>query len=212
MSAREAGRRTESVIRTAIGMPDNRSSTVLRVADGEQLGRSLAPAVLGGGWCALVPAEQPLEIGAPASAQRGCQRREPKKTLLHRIVRENLATFLVEAQERDSSGELPPFIRAEFERYLRCGLLCHGFSRVRCPTCRDELLVAFSCENRGRCPSCACRRMADSFAHLRDHVLPAVAVREWVLTLPVQFRFVIAWRPKLIGLALTLFLRALFAW
>ena len=32
-----------------------------------------------------------------------------RKTLLHRIVRENLATFLVEAQERYPSGELPSF-------------------------------------------------------------------------------------------------------
>ncbi len=157
-------------------------------------------------------AEQPSGFGWPVGSGVRYQRREPERTLLHRIVREHLATFLVEAQERYPSGELPSFIRAEFERYLRCGLLCHGFARVRCPSCHDELLVAFSCKNRGLCPSCASRRMADSFAHLRDHVLPPVAVRQWVLTLPVQLRFLIAWRPKLIGLTLTLFLRALFAW
>ena len=60
-------------------------------------------------------------------------------TLLHHIVREHLATFLVEAQGRYPSGEFPRFIRAEFERYLRCGLLCHGFARVRCSTCHDKL-------------------------------------------------------------------------
>ena len=54
--------------------------------------------------------------------------------------------------------------------------------------------------------------MADSAAHLRDRVFPAVPVRQWVLTLPMQLRFLLAWRPKLIGLTLTLFLRALFAW
>jgi len=157
-------------------------------------------------------AAQRQQIGHSATARGRYQRREPEKTLLHRIVRENLATFLVEAQDRYPSGELPGFIRAEFERYLRCGLLCHGFARIRCPTCHDELLVAFSCKNRGLCPSCASRRMADFAAHLRDRVLPAVAVRQWVLTLPMQLRFLIAWRPKLIGLTLTLFLRALFAW
>lgn len=118
---------------------------------------------------------------------------------------------------RRSAGALSqrraaPFVRAEFERYLRCGLLCHGFARVRCTTCHDELMVAFSCKNRGLCPSCAGRRMADSAAHLRDHVFPTAAVRQWVLTLPMQLRFLLAWRPKLIGLTLTLFLRALFAW
>ena len=44
-----------SVLRTASGMPDDRNSPVLRAADAEHLGRRLAPAVLGGGWCSLVP-------------------------------------------------------------------------------------------------------------------------------------------------------------
>ncbi len=35
----------------------------------------------------------------------------------HRIVREHLATFLVEAQDRYFSDELPRFLCAEFERY-----------------------------------------------------------------------------------------------
>ncbi len=145
-------------------------------------------------------AEQPSGLGSPVSSGVRYQSREPEKTLLHRIVREHLATFLVEAKDRYRSGEHPRFIRAEFERYLRCGLLCHGFARGLCSTCHDELLVAFSCKNRGLCPSCAGRRMADSAAHLRDHVFPAVQVRQWVLTLPMQLRFLLAWRPKLIGL------------
>jgi len=33
----------------------------------------------------------------------------------------------------------------EFEDYLKCGRLVHGFLRVRCDTCHDERLVAFSC-------------------------------------------------------------------
>ena len=64
-------------------------------------------------------AEQPLGIGSSVSEWVRYQRREPEKTLLHRIVREHLATFLVEAQDRYPSGELPGFIRTEFERYLR---------------------------------------------------------------------------------------------
>ncbi len=140
------------------------------------------------------------------------QRREPEKTLLHRIVREHLATFLADAAERYPSGDIPANIRAKFERYLRCGILRHGFARVRCPSCRDELLVGFSCKNRGVCPSCCARRMADTAAHLRDYVLPSVPVRQWVFTLPRRLRFLLVWRPKLISLVLRLFLRALFAW
>jgi hypothetical protein len=32
-------------------------------------------------------------------------------------------------------------------------VLAHGFARVRCESCKDELLVAFSCKGRGVCPS-----------------------------------------------------------
>ena len=67
-------------------------------------------------------AVQHLGIGCSVSAVVRYQRREPEVTLLHRIVCGHLATFLVEAQERYPSGELPRFIRAEFERYLRCAL------------------------------------------------------------------------------------------
>ena len=53
-------------------------------------------------------AEQPSGFSSPVSSGVRYQRREPEKTLLHRIVRENLATVLVEAQERYPCGELPP--------------------------------------------------------------------------------------------------------
>lgn len=97
-------------------------------------------------------------------------------TILHRIVREHLS-FSLKPKIRYPSGELPRFIRAELERYLRCGLLYHGFARVRCSTCHDELLMSFSCKNRCFCPSFAGHRMAGSAAHLRDHVFPAVPDR-----------------------------------
>ncbi|MBW6097914.1 transposase zinc-binding domain-containing protein [Escherichia coli] len=43
-------------------------------------------------------------------------------------------------------------MREEFETYLRCGVLEHGFLRVVCEQCRAERLVAFSCKKRGFCP------------------------------------------------------------
>ncbi|HEA7115965.1 TPA: TniB family NTP-binding protein, partial [Escherichia coli] len=54
----------------------------------------------------------------------------------------------------------------EFEDYLKCGRLEHGFLRVRCQSCHHEKLVAFSCKRRGFCPSCGVRRMVDSAALL----------------------------------------------
>jgi len=111
------------------------------------------------------------------------RRREPERTVLHATVRAHLRTFLEEARARTDEGAgLPRFVEAEFERYLACGILAHGFGRVRCGGCGDELLVAFSCKGRGFCPSCTTRRMHDTAAHLVDRVLPRVPVRKWVLS------------------------------
>ena len=66
---------------------------------------------------------------------------------------------------------LPMYVRSEFEEYLKCGRLEHGFLRVRCEDCHNEFLVAFSCKRRGFCPSCGARRMAESAALLVDDFL-----------------------------------------
>ena len=50
---------------------------------------------------------------------------------------------------------LPTYITKEFDEYLKCGRLENGFLRVRCASCHDEKLVAFSCKRRGFCPSSA---------------------------------------------------------
>ena len=47
---------------------------------------------------------------------------------------------------------LPEFVKDKFEVFLECGILAHGFLRVRCVDCAHEKLVAFSCKRRGFCP------------------------------------------------------------
>ena len=81
---------------------------------------------------------------------------------------------------------LPGYVEREFEDYLECGRLEHGFLRVRCEYCHAEHLVAFSCKRRGFCPSCGARRMAESAALLVDEVFPEQPVRQWVLSFPVS--------------------------
>ena len=78
------------------------------------------------------------------------------------------------------------------------GILGHGFLRVRCGDCGHDRLVAFSCKRRGFCPSCGARRMAQTAAHLVDHVIPHVPVRQWVLSLPIPLRLLLAAQPKLV--------------
>ena len=74
----------------------------------------------------------------------------------------------------------------------------HGFLRLRCGDCGHDKLVAFSCKRRGFCPSCGARRMAQTAAHLVDHVIPRVPVRQWVLSLPIPLRLLLAAQPKLV--------------
>jgi ribosomal protein S27E len=114
--------------------------------------------------------------------------------VLYAIAAEHYPRF-IEAIEA-SGGHLPAFVRQEFEDYLKCGLLEHGFLRVKCEGCRNEHLVAFSCKRRGFCPSCGARRMVESAAHLVDHVFPKVPVRQFVLTFPFPLRFLLAAQPK----------------
>ena len=48
------------------------------------------------------------------------------------------------------------------------------------------------------CPSCWAYRMAQTAAHLVDPVIPHVPVRQWVLSLPIPLRPLLAAQPKLV--------------
>ncbi|MEI6721851.1 MAG: transposase zinc-binding domain-containing protein [Betaproteobacteria bacterium] len=126
------------------------------------------------------------------------ERRRPEETILHCLVREHLETFLAQVQARTGTG-LPEFVKDEFEAFLECGILAHGFLRVRCADCAHEKLVAFSCKRRGFCPSCGARRMAESAARLVEEVIPRVPVRQWVLSFPIPLRILFAAHPELLA-------------
>ena len=104
---------------------------------------------------------------------------------------------------------MPGYVQQEFEDYLRCGGLEHGFLRVRCDSCHAEHLVAFSCKRRGFCPSCGARRMAESAALLVDEVLPLEPMRQWVLSFPYPLRFLFASRPAIMGQVLGIVYRCI---
>jgi hypothetical protein len=71
----------------------------------------------------------------------GYQRRTPEHTVLHELVSRHAQTMLDELRDADGRG-LPRYVDRELAEYLRCGVLAHGFARVRCTACNDELLVA----------------------------------------------------------------------
>jgi len=138
------------------------------------------------------------------------RRRRPENTALHRIVRENLESYLTQAAEADPMGEgVPIHVENEFKSYLRCGILAHGFARARCSGCGHEFLVAFSCKTRGSCPSCGARRMAETAAHMTDHIFPHVPVRQVVLSVPKRLRPYLHHRPRTATAVLHILLRAL---
>ena len=78
------------------------------------------------------------------------QRHRPKQTLLYQIVEEYYPAFAGHMAERDR--ELPDYLHREFEGYLKCGRLEHGFLRVRCESCHAEHLFASRPEIMGRVP------------------------------------------------------------
>ena len=142
-----------------------------------------------------------------ARPQLSHERHRPEKTLLYRIIDRYYPEFRAYMSEQGRS--LPYQVQKEFEEYLKCGRLEHGFLRVQCSTCHHERLVAFSCKRRGFCPSCGARRMAESAALLVDEVLPHEPMRQWVLSFPFQLRFLFASRPELMGKVLGIVYRAI---
>jgi ribosomal protein S27E len=85
-------------------------------------------------------------------------------TVVHGVVQEHLETFLAAAAAR-TGGVGPRVIERELRAFLRCGLLVHGFLRVRCDDCAFERLVPLSCKGRAVCASCGGRRMAEQAAN-----------------------------------------------
>jgi len=128
-------------------------------------------------------------VASRRPAPRVYRRREPEKTALHTVVRENLESLLDDARCRNDLGTgYPAFVEREFRRFVGCGILGAGFARVRCKSCGYEHLVAFSCKSR-LCPSGLSRRASDTAANLVDRILPEVPYRQWVLTFPWEIRF-----------------------
>ena len=141
--------------------------------------------------------------GGPAPSRR-YERRRPEKTPLHKVVSENLESWL---ERRDRAERpVPSHVEEELRGYLECGLLCFGFARAICTTCRTGFVVAFSCKGRGVCPSCNGRHMAQTAAHLADHVIPPVPVRQWVISVPKRLRGMLADRPRAVAALTRIFL------
>jgi len=124
---------------------------------------------------------------APAMATY--EPRDPSRTVLYKVIADHLETFLASFEADPDATGLPAYVQREFYDYLQCGILAHGFLRMGCDACKQDVLLAFSCKRRGFCPSCAGRRMAQTAAHLVECVIPWVPTRQWVVSVPIPLRY-----------------------
>lgn len=77
-----------------------------------------------------IPADHPVHY----------ERHRPEHTLLYQLVEEYYPAFKADLEAQGTA--LPHYVEQEFEDYLKCGRLEHGFLRVRWDACHAEHLVA----------------------------------------------------------------------
>ena len=82
---------------------------------------------------------------APDGAPIHCARHRPEQTTLYCLVQQHAETFFADV-EAAAGASLPSFIKDEFDAFLDCGILAHGFLRRHCGDCGHDKLVAFSCK------------------------------------------------------------------
>ena len=150
------------------------------------------------------PARPRLRPHAGPAPRRRYERRRPEKTPLHKIISENLASWL--GWRDEAERPVPGYVEEELRGYLECGILCFGFARALCTGCGQGFVIAFSCKGRGVCPSCNGRHMAQTAAHLVDHVIPPVPVRQWVISVPKRLRGFLADRPAAVAALTRIFI------
>jgi hypothetical protein len=69
-----------------------------------------------------------LVTAPPGRARRRAyRRREPETTALYRIVEDHLPAFFERLDAGGAGADWPNFVREEFEEFLRCGVLRHGW-------------------------------------------------------------------------------------
>jgi hypothetical protein len=78
----------------------------------------------------------------PDGAPVHYERHRLEQTTLYRLVQQHAATFIAET-EAATGVDLPQFVKDEFDAFLECGILAHGFVRLRCGECgHDKPAVA----------------------------------------------------------------------
>ena len=98
------------------------------------------------------------------------QRRDPQSSDLWRLLDEHFETFqhVYDHRYQEKYGYWRPIVQQSVASFLKCGDLQEGFARVRCPNCKHEMFVAFSCKQRCTCPSCHQKRTLLTAQHVAE--------------------------------------------
>jgi hypothetical protein len=127
--------------------------------------------------------------------------RHPERSVLYRVIFHHFDRFLAEYEDRfeQEYGFFRPIVKEVVERYFDCGNPCCGFARIRCPDCRTEHLLTFSCKTRGFCPSCHAKRIEEWGEWMRETLLLDVPHRQVVFTIPKMLRIFFKFKRRLLG-------------
>jgi hypothetical protein len=109
--------------------------------------------------------------------------RRPEKTVLFGVIKKHYRTW-----RKNLKFPLPGYVQKTFEKYLDCGNPAKGFAWAYCNCCHTDFMIAFSCKCRGICPSCGALTMVKTAARLVDDLIPAIAIRQWVISFPLRIR------------------------
>lgn len=154
------------------------------------------------------PAAEPDYSLAPRPALVVCdppspyRPRHPEFTVFYQVFEQHFDKYVEAYEERfePRSGPLRRVVRPTVEQFLSCGRLQGGFARIRCPKCRAEHLLAFSCRTRNFCSSCQAKRAVLFAEKLTSEILAPVTHRHWAFSIPRALRGLFERERKLLGL------------
>ena len=165
-------------------------------------------------YCSLLPTvthylrDECAHYGTPDAGVWVCdppavyRPRHPEGSIFYQTFEQHFDSYVRAYEERfePRSGPLRRVVAESVEQFLACGRLQGGFARIRCPACKSEHLLAFSCRARGVCSSCQAKRAALFAEKLTSEILPPVPYRHWTFTIPKAIRGLFERERRLLGL------------
>jgi hypothetical protein len=128
--------------------------------------------------------------------------RHPERTGFYQLFETYFDSYVRVYEERfePRSGPLRPVVVNTVEAFLDCGRLQGGFARIRCPKCRREHLLAFSCRTRNFCSTCQAKRAVLFAEKLTREILAPLPHRHRTFSIPRVLRGLVERDRKLLGL------------